>query len=44
MYAIRSYYECDPGTDIHGTEEYRRNLVHVLVRRSLTEAVQQAKK
>ena len=36
--------ECDPGTDIHGTEEYRRNLVHVLVRRSLTEAVQQAKK
>ena len=36
--------ECDPGTDIHGTEEYRRNLVHVLVRRSLTEAVQQARK
>ncbi len=36
--------ECDPGTDIHGTEEYRRNLVHVLVRRSLTEAVQQAKR
>jgi CO/xanthine dehydrogenase FAD-binding subunit len=36
--------ECDPGTDIHGTEEYRRNLVHVLVRRALTEAVQQAKK
>jgi len=37
-------HECDPGTDIHGTEEYRRNLVHVLVRRALTEAVQQAKK
>ena len=36
--------ECDPGTDIHGTEEYRRNLVHVLVRRALTEAVQQAMK
>jgi len=36
--------ECDPGTDIHGTEEYRRNLVHVLVRRALNEAVQQAKK
>lgn len=36
--------ECDPGTDIHGTEEYRRNLVHVLVRRSLTEAVQRARK
>ena len=36
--------ECDPGTDIHGTEEYRRNLVHVLVRRALTEAIQQAKR
>ncbi|PKO19272.1 MAG: hypothetical protein CVU39_01590 [Chloroflexi bacterium HGW-Chloroflexi-10] len=36
--------ECDPGTDIHGTEEYRRNLVHVLVRRSLSEAVERAKK
>ncbi|PKO09113.1 MAG: hypothetical protein CVU40_11670 [Chloroflexi bacterium HGW-Chloroflexi-2] len=36
--------ECDPGTDIHGTEEYRRNLVHVLVRRALIDAVQQAKK
>jgi CO/xanthine dehydrogenase FAD-binding subunit len=36
--------ECDPGTDIHGTEEYRKNLVHVLVRRSLTEAVERARK
>jgi CO/xanthine dehydrogenase FAD-binding subunit len=36
--------ECDPGTDIHGTEEYRRNLVHVLVRRSLSEAVERAKR
>lgn len=36
--------ECDPGTDIHGTTEYRRNLVHVLVRRSLNEAVERARK
>jgi len=36
--------ECDPGTDIHGTAEYRRNLVHVLVRRSLNEAIERAKK
>jgi CO/xanthine dehydrogenase FAD-binding subunit len=35
--------ECDPGTDIHGTAEYRRNLVHVLVRRSLTEALERAR-
>jgi CO/xanthine dehydrogenase FAD-binding subunit len=35
--------ECDPGTDIHGTTEYRRNLVHVLVRRSLTEAIERAR-
>ncbi len=36
--------ECDPGSDIHGTTEYRRNLVHVLVRRSLNEAIERAKK
>jgi carbon-monoxide dehydrogenase medium subunit len=36
--------ECDPGTDLHGTAEYRRQLVQVLVTRSLTEAVQRAKK
>lgn len=36
--------ECDPGSDLHGTAEYRRQLVKVLVRRSLTEAVQRAKK
>lgn len=36
--------ECDPGSDLHGTAEYRRQLVEVLVRRGLTEAVQRAKK
>jgi len=36
--------ECDPGSDLHGTAEYRRQLVQVLVRRSLTEAVERAKK
>ncbi len=36
--------ECDPGSDLHGTAEYRRQLVQVLVRRSLTEAVLRAKK
>ncbi len=35
--------ECDPGTDLHGTEEYRRNLVKVLVRRSLNNAIKRAK-
>lgn len=36
--------ECDPGSDLHGTAAYRRQLVDVLVRRGLTEAVQRAKK
>lgn len=36
--------ECDPGSDLHGTSDYRRQLVQVLVRRSLTEAVKRAKK
>ena len=36
--------EVDPGTDIHGTGEYRRHLVEVLVRRSLTEALERARK
>ncbi len=36
--------ECDPGSDIHGTEEYRRNLVRVLVKRALDEAIMRAKK
>lgn len=36
--------ECDPGSDLHGTSDYRRQLVEVLVRRGLTEAVQRAKK
>jgi len=40
-YAAR--HECDPGADIHGTVEYRRHLVEVLVRRALTESVQRAK-
>jgi CO/xanthine dehydrogenase FAD-binding subunit len=35
--------EVDPGTDIHGTAEYRRHLVKVLVRRGLTEAFERAK-
>lgn len=35
--------EVDPGTDIHGTAEYRRHLVEVLVRHSLTEAFERAK-
>jgi CO/xanthine dehydrogenase FAD-binding subunit len=41
-YAAR--HECDPGSDLHGTAEYRRQLVQVLVRRALTEAVERAKK
>lgn len=36
--------EVDPGSDIHGTAEYRRNLVDVLVGRSLTEAFARASK
>ena len=36
--------EVDPGSDLHGTSEYRRNLVNVLVGRSLTEAFQRASK
>ncbi|MHB0988760.1 MAG: FAD binding domain-containing protein [Bellilinea sp.] len=36
--------ECDPGSDLHGTAEYRRQLVEVLVRRALTEAILRAKK
>jgi aerobic carbon-monoxide dehydrogenase medium subunit len=35
--------EVDPGTDLHGTAEYRRHLVNVLVGRSLTEAFDRAK-
>ncbi len=35
--------EIDPGTDIHATAAYRRNLVRVLVKRALTEAFDVAK-
>lgn len=41
--AVIAKDEVDPGTDLHGTREYRRHLVDVLVRRSLTEAVERAK-
>ncbi|HMN13950.1 MAG TPA: FAD binding domain-containing protein [Bellilinea sp.] len=36
--------ECDPGTDLHGTTEYRRQLVQVLVERSINEALARAGK
>lgn len=36
--------EIDPGTDIHATAAYRRNLVRVLVNRALTEAFEIAGK
>jgi carbon-monoxide dehydrogenase medium subunit len=36
--------EVDPGSDLHGTSDYRRNLVNVLVGRSLTEAFARASK
>jgi len=35
--------EVSPGTDIHGTADYRRQLVEVLVNRSLSRAFDQAK-
>lgn len=35
--------EIDPGSDIHGTEEYRRHLVEVLSIRALTEAFERTK-
>ncbi|MEN4011996.1 MAG: xanthine dehydrogenase family protein subunit M [Chloroflexota bacterium] len=34
--------EIDPGSDLHGTGEYRRQLVNVLVKRALTEAFERA--
>jgi CO/xanthine dehydrogenase FAD-binding subunit len=34
--------EIDPGTDVHATADYRRNLTRVLVVRSLTEAFERA--
>jgi CO/xanthine dehydrogenase FAD-binding subunit len=36
--------EIDPSTDLHGTAEYRRNLVRVLTVRCLTEAFERAKR
>ncbi len=35
--------EVDPGSDLHGSGEYRRQLVNVLVERALTEAFERAK-
>jgi CO/xanthine dehydrogenase FAD-binding subunit len=35
--------EIDPATDLHATADYRRNLIRVLVTRSLTEAFGRAK-
>lgn len=42
--AVVAKDEIDPGTDIHGTSDYRHHLVDVLVRRSLTEAFERARK
>jgi aerobic carbon-monoxide dehydrogenase medium subunit len=36
--------EIDPATDLHATADYRRNLIRILVSRSLTEAFARAKK
>lgn len=36
--------EIDPATDLHATADYRRNLIRVLVTRSLTTAFDRAKK
>ena len=36
--------EIDPATDLHATADYRRNLIRVLVARSLTEAFARAKR
>ncbi len=36
--------EIDPSTDLHGTAEYRRNLVRVLTVRCLGEAFDRAKR
>jgi carbon-monoxide dehydrogenase medium subunit len=36
--------EIDPATDLHATANYRRNLIRVLVIRSLTEAIARAKR
>ncbi|BAJ62603.1 FAD binding domain-containing protein [Anaerolinea thermophila] len=41
---IAASQEIDPGTDIHATAEYRRHLIRVLVRRSLTTAFERAAK
>jgi carbon-monoxide dehydrogenase medium subunit len=39
---IAANKEIDPGSDIHATQEYRRYVADVLVRRALTEALKRA--
>lgn len=36
--------EIDPASDLHATADYRRNITRVLIIRSLTEAIERAKK
>jgi CO/xanthine dehydrogenase FAD-binding subunit len=40
---IAATKECDPGTDVHATAEYRRHLVRVLVEQSLLAAYSRAR-
>ena len=40
---IAAKSECDPGTDVHATAEYRRHLVRVLVEQSLLAAYERAR-
>lgn len=40
---IAAKSECDPGTDVHATAEYRRHLVRVLVEQSLLAAYARAR-
>jgi len=37
-------HEIDPGSDIHATQEYREHVTQVLVKRALSEALQQARR
>ena len=36
--------EIDPASDLHATADYRRSITRVLIIRSLTEAIERAKK